>query len=274
MPDLNAIIAGWYENAVQFLPNLLLIAFFLLATIVVSRRVQGLVRRISERTQAPREIADLLGRIARIAILLVGVLLVLGQLGLSAAVVSFVAGLGVAGIVIGFALQDIIKHFAAGVLLLMLRPFRIGDAVRIGAFEGRVEDVQLRATVLKTDAGDEVLIPNADVYNSAIVNMSRYDLHRHTIALQLPADLGLESTRAALAQAIGAVPGVAADPPPSVAATTLDGQALTVELRFWVDERATEPGAVTTSVLAAARQAIEGAGKREASPQPVTDPAS
>jgi small conductance mechanosensitive channel len=257
--DLNAIVAGWYEDAVQFLPNLLLIAVVLLATIVVSRRVQGLVQQLSQRTQAPREIGDLLGRIARIAILLIGVLLVLGQLGLSSAVVSFVAGLGVAGIVLGFALQDIIKHFAAGVLLLMLRPFHIGDAVKIGAFEGRVEDVQLRATVLKTAAGDEVLIPNADVYNSAIVNMSRYDLHRHTMMLQVPADLDLDRARAALAQALGGVPGVSADPPPSVAATTLDGQAVTVELRFWVDERAIEPGAVAAGVITAARRALERA---------------
>jgi small conductance mechanosensitive channel len=259
MPDFNAVVAGWYANTVQFLPNLLLIAIILLATSVVSRRVQGVVRRLSLRTQAPREIGDLLGRIARIAILLVGILLVLGQLGLSSAVVSFVAGLGVAGIVIGFALQDIVKHFAAGVLLLMLRPFRIGDLVKIGAFEGRVEDVQLRATVLKTKAGDEVLIPNADVYNGAIVNMSRYDLHRHSVAIQAPTDLDWEHVQAALTQAIGAVPGVADEPPPSVAATTLDSQAVTIELRFWVDERAAEPGAVSTGVLVAARRALDQA---------------
>jgi small-conductance mechanosensitive channel len=257
MPDLNAIISGWYTAAIEFLPNLLLIALILALTIVVSRRVQGLVRRLSQGTQAPREIGDLLGRIARVAVLLIGAVLVLGQIGLSSAVVSFVAGLGVAGIVIGFALQDIVKHFAAGVLLLMLRPFRIGDEVRIGAFEGRVEDVQLRATVLKAENGDEVLIPNADVYNSAIVNQSRHELHRHTVKLQVPADQDLLRTRAALTQALGAVAGVAAKPPPSVAATTLDGQAATLELRFWVDERAVEPGAITTDVIAAARQALE-----------------
>src|SRR5689334_7625976 len=105
--ELRAIVADWYRDTVKFLPTLLLIAIILLATIVVSRRSQGLVRRLSERTQAPREIGDLLGRMARIGILLIGVLLVLGQLGLGPAVVSFVAGLGIAGIVIGFALQDI-----------------------------------------------------------------------------------------------------------------------------------------------------------------------
>jgi small conductance mechanosensitive channel len=257
--NLRAIVADWYIGAVRFLPNLLLIAVILILTIVVARRSQGLVHHLSERTQAPREIGDLLGRMARMGILLVGMLLVLGQLGLGSAVISFVAGLGIAGIMIGFALQDIVKHFAAGVLLLMLRPFRIGDEVRIDEFEGRVVDVQLRATVLKTENGDEVLIPNADVYNSPIVNLSRYDLHRHAITLHVPEDLDLARVRAALAQALDTVPGVAANPQPSVMATGLDSKAVTVEARFWVDERSANSGVVTTGVIAASRRALEQA---------------
>src|SRR5262245_55560218 len=162
-----------YRTIAEFLPTLMWIAVALGLTIVLSRRVQGVVRRLSERTQAPREIGDLLGRIARIGILLLGLLVVLELLGWGQAALSFVAGLGIAGIVIGFALQDIVKQFAAGVLLLMLRPFRVGDQVKIGAFEGRVVEVQIRATVLKTKDGDEVMIPNADVYTNAIVNSSR-----------------------------------------------------------------------------------------------------
>jgi small-conductance mechanosensitive channel len=192
----------------------------------------------------------------RIGVLLIGLVLALGQLGFGQAVLSFVAGLGIAGIVIGFALQDIVKHFAAGVLLLMLRPFRIGDEVRIGAFEGHVQDVQLRATVLKTSAGDEVLIPNADVYNGTIVNLSRYSLHRHSVKLEVPASLELERAGAALGHALGQVPGVAANPPPAVVATGLTSAAATVELRFWIDERAHTPAAVTSAVIAAARQAL------------------
>jgi small conductance mechanosensitive channel len=258
--DLRAIVFDWYRDAVRFLPNLLLIAIILLLTIVISRRSQGVMRRFSERTQAPREIGDLLGRMVRIGILLIGVVLVLGQLGFGQAVLSFVAGLGIAGIVIGFALQDIVKHFAAGVLLLMLRPFRLGDQVKIGAFEGRVQDVQLRATVLRTEGGNEVLIPNADVYNSPIVNLSRYHLRRYTVALKLPAEHDLARACATLAQALGGVTGVAADPQPSVVATGVDGEAVKVEARFWVDERATDPELVTTGAIATALRAFEQAG--------------
>ncbi|HEX5691191.1 MAG TPA: mechanosensitive ion channel domain-containing protein, partial [Roseiflexaceae bacterium] len=227
--DIRRIVVEWYEDAVRFLPNLLLIAVILVVTIGFSRRSQGWIRQIAERSQAPREIGDLLARIARIAILLIGALIVLGQLGLGSAVVSFVAGLGIAGIVIGFALQDIVKHFAAGVLLLMLRPFRIGDEIQVGGFEGRVQDVQLRATILKTENGNEVLIPNADVYNSALINQSRYHLRRQTVTLKVPEQLDLARVRAALAHALAEVPGVASNPMPSVVAIGLDGAVVTIE---------------------------------------------
>ena len=254
--DIQAIFARWVNAVVGFLPTLLMIALILAATLIVSRRTQVLVRRLSARTEAPPEIGELLGRGARIGVLLVGAILVLQQLGWSATVLSFVAGLGIAGIAIGFALQDIAKQFAAGVLLMMLRPFRVGDRVRISGFEGRVVDIQFRATVLRTVDGDEVQIPNADVYTSPIVNLSRYDLRRQTLSLNVPPEIDLARARAALRAAIRAVPGVAADPPPSIVGTSFDGTTTRLELRFWVDQRDSNPDAVITAAIAAARQAL------------------
>jgi small conductance mechanosensitive channel len=251
------VLTEWYIQTVQFLPNLIVIAIILVFTIILSRRSQSFVRHFSERSQVPPEIIDLLGRAARFAVVALGLLLVLDRLNLSGAVLSFIAGLGIFGIIIGFALQDIVKQFAAGVLLLMLRPFRVGDDVKIGDFEGRVMQVQLRATVLKTDGGDEVLIPNADVYSTAIVNTSRYDLHRHDITLAVPPDADLARTRAALTQALGGVPGVAPNPAPSIVATGIADKTVQLQARFWVDERANSPDTVTTGVIAALRRALE-----------------
>jgi small conductance mechanosensitive channel len=253
---LARLLDRWFADAIAFLPNLLLIALILLLTIMLARRTQGWVRQLSGRTAAPPEIGELLGRMARVGILIIGVLFVLQRFGLDQAALSFIAGLGIAGIVIGFALQDIVKQFAAGVLLLMLRPFHVGDEVRIGAFTGAVVEIQLRATVLKTVDGDEVLIPNADVYTTAIVNMSRYHQRRRTIALTLPATSDVERTRATLVQAISGVPGVLRNPPPSIIETSLVDAAVRVELRFWVDERASAPDAVATAVVEVVRRAL------------------
>src|SRR5439155_18115701 len=139
--DLTQLVARWRVDLANFLPQLILVALILILTIVLSRRAQAWTHQFFTRTTAPREIGVLLGRIVRIAILFVGLLVVLQRLGLGDAVLSFVAGLGIAGLVIGFALQDIVKQFAAGVLLLMLRPFRVGDDVRIAGFEGTVVEV-------------------------------------------------------------------------------------------------------------------------------------
>jgi len=255
-----ATLKDWSQDTFSFLPSLLVIALILVATRIIAWRTQGLVQNLAGRTQAPPSVVDLLGRLARFGIVAIGILLVLDRLGWSQAALSFLAGLGIVGIAIGFALQDIVKQFAAGVLLLMLRPFNIGDHVKIGVFEGQVMQVQLRATVLKTAQGDEVLIPNADVYTTAITNSSRYELHRHDIPLSLTPTADLAQTRSALIQAVGEVPGVIGNPVPTIVATSMDGQSPKLEVRFWVDQRASDVDAVKTAVIVAIQQALAQPG--------------
>jgi small-conductance mechanosensitive channel len=251
-----ATLKDWSQTTIDFLPSLLVIALIVVATLVIARRTQGLVQKLAGRTQAPPGVIDLLARLARIGILALGLLMVLDRLGWRQAALSFLAGLGIVGIAIGFALQDIVKQFAAGVLLLMLRPFSIGDQVKIGAFEGQVVQVHLRATVLKTVNGDEVLIPNADVYTTAITNTSRYQQRRHDISLSLMPAADLARTRAALIQAVGEVPGILDTPAPTVVATGMDGQAPKLEVRFWIDEHASDADGVKTVLMVALQQAL------------------
>lgn len=266
--DLEAQFNVWLADTIAFLPNLLLIVVISLLTRIVARRIDGIVRRLCERTKAPLEISALLGRVARVGTWLVGVLLVLGQLGLSSAVTGFVAGLGISGLIIGFALQDIVKQFASGVLLLMTRPFRVGDYIKVGVHEGAVYEIQIRATVLKTAEGDEVLIPNADVYTSAIINRSRYALRRRVLALHVPRASDVEGTRAALQRAVQAVPGVAAHPPAAVISTGLADANVVLEARFWVDQHATDADAVATAVVNVCEAVLAGAAETQAAAQP------
>ena len=150
--EANGMIAtlrNWSQATFDFLPSLLVIALILVATRIIAWRTQRLVQKLAGRTQAPAGVVDLLGRLARFGIVALGILLVLDQLGWSQAALSFLAGLGILGIAIGFALQDIVKQLAAGVLLLMLRPFHIGDQVKIGVFEGQVTQIQLRAKIAR-----------------------------------------------------------------------------------------------------------------------------
>jgi len=258
---------NWTQNTLSFLPHLLVIALILVAMRVIVHRTPALVQKLARRTQAPPVVVDLLVQLVRLGIVALGIFLVLDQLGWRQATLSFLAGLGIVGIAIGFALQDIVKQFAAGVLLLMLRPFNIGDHVKIGVFEGQVMQVQLRATILKTVNGDEVLIPNADVYTTAITNTSRYRLRRHDIPLSLPPTTDLAQTRAALIQAVSEIPGVVADPIPVIVATSMDEHVPKLQLRFWIDERAGDGDVDTikTAVIVAVQRTLaepEGAEEK------------
>jgi small-conductance mechanosensitive channel len=256
LSELNALFAEWFQDIRVVALRLALIVLILILTVVISRRAQRAVRRFSGHTQAPQEISDLLGRLTRIGVLLYGIYLVLTQLGLNDAALTFITSFGVIGIVAGFALQDIVKQFVAGVLLLMQRPFRLGDHIKIDTFEGTVVEIQLRITVLKTDEGDEVLIPNADVFNKAVINRSRYDVRRRSLTFTIPSIDETGEIRDALVRAVGDVPRVVAQPPPTIAVTGVEEGTLPIELRYWIDTSEGAPDAITNQVIAAMQRVL------------------
>lgn len=255
--DPAALAREWFGAAVGFLPTLLLILLILLVAMFVAGRSQRVVAGVAERARLPSEMAVLAVRVVRIGVFVLAAMLILDKLQFGTAVTSFVAGLGITSIVVGFALQDIVKQFAAGVLLVVLRPFRVGECIKVNGFEGRVEEIQLRATVLKTVEGDEVFIPNADVYNNALVNKSRYHLHRSVLALHIPRGADLEKVRAGMLKAVAAVPGVVETPAPALVATALDADKISLELRVWINTHQSDPDSVMTAVIGAARAALD-----------------
>lgn len=255
--DLERLVRGWLATAVSYLPTLLLILAIILVAIIVSRRSQSLVMGMAERAKIPSDLAGLLVRAVRIGVYILAAMLILDRLQFGRAVTSFVAGLGITSIVVGFALQDIVKQFAAGILLTILRPFKVGDCIRVSGFEGHVQEIQLRATVLKTAEGDEVLIPNADVYNNALINKSRHAIRNRTLTLRAPRAVALGPLRADVLKAIAAVPGVAASPAPTLEATGLEDAAIVLALHFAVDSRTASPDTVVTQVLTCAGTALD-----------------
>ncbi|MBC8075128.1 MAG: mechanosensitive ion channel, partial [Chloroflexales bacterium] len=175
--DFDVLVAQSRVWGLRLVVSLLVAALALF----VAGRLQRLVEGLTRRARGPSSLAELLGRLVSVAVLLFGGLVVLNVLQLGPAVFSFIAGLGIVGLILGFALQDIARQFASGVLLLTLRPFEAGDEIKVKDFQGAVVDVRLLSIVLRSDDGREILIPNADVYINPIVNFSRYGLQRNTI---------------------------------------------------------------------------------------------
>ena len=245
------------DDLILGLPRLIAALLLLIITLWLARRLSGWASYSLKKIRGlPSSAVGLLTSILNAGVIGVGALAVLNVLGLGQLVVSTIASLGIAGLIIGFALQDITKQFASGVMLLLARPFEIGDTIKVGVHEGTVTELELRTTRLRTSGGDEVLIPNADVYSAALYNMSRYPQRRLAVPLQLPFSAALESLREDLLASVSAIPGVAPLPEPTVVCTSVIDGKVSAELRFWVDRATVDQDDVLTSVIVVANHVL------------------
>jgi small-conductance mechanosensitive channel len=153
------------QNVVNFIPRLFTAIIIYLVFWFVSLIFKGIVKRYGDRTRLNEDVRDLLARLIRLSILVIGIITALGTVGID--VTALVAGLGLTGFALGFALQDVISNVLAGVLILMNRPFRRGNYIRVGDKEGTVIDMDLRYTSLQKD-NLKILIPNSSLFKEAI----------------------------------------------------------------------------------------------------------
>jgi len=239
------------------------VALVVLVALLINRRAQFAIERIVNRDGDRRELARLLLRMLRIGVWLAVAVIILNLFDQTAIVASFVASLGIVGLILAFALQDITKNFAAGVLLLLLRPFRLDDRIKVRDWEGQVTDVSLRATTLHTADGVEVLVPNADVYASPITNLTRYAKRRYQVTITLPLSTPLERARMEIEHILRALLVIEQQPAPHVVATALTNDGVTLEARFWLPAAAPDAAQRVSEVIEALRPIVEQA-KEEA----------
>jgi small-conductance mechanosensitive channel len=257
--DINTLLAGWRDQLIRIFPNLLLVALILGVTSIMARWVTAVIAGLARRALVPPELVTIVAAAVRIGVVLVGLFLALNQLGWSAAALSLLGSLGIAGVVAGLALQDVAKQFVAGALLLTTRPFRIGDRVRVRAFEGVVQEMQLYATRIRTTVGEEVILPNTDIITAPIVNLSRSDARLRSVTLRVPRGADSAAVQAAVERALRETPGVAPEPPPAVVETGFDSEKTRLVARFWV-ESARHTDAAIAGVLGALRATLEREG--------------
>lgn len=167
IPDLAPLQRG-AEEIILFVPRIFIALFIFLIFWFINRIIGRLLNRYGDRVRLTDEVRTLLRRTISWGVLIVGTITALGTLGID--VTALVAGLGLTGFALGFALQDIISNFLAGVLLLIHRPFRRGNYIKVGDKEGVVVDMDLRYTMLQTDKV-RILIPNATLFKDSITIM-------------------------------------------------------------------------------------------------------
>ncbi|MFH2102748.1 MAG: mechanosensitive ion channel [Chloroflexota bacterium] len=229
---MRTIPVEWLDQLTEWLPNLLLAFAILIASLFLARLVAGLLQRVLRSRKADPEITLLLSQIARWSIIVVGVLTALQQFF---DVTAFLAGVGILGFTVGFALQDIMKNFAAGVILLIQQPFNIGDTIETSSHGGNVISINLRATEMRTFDGRIVIIPNADILAHPITNYTRADRRRIEVPVGVGYDIDLELARRVALEATRAIPGFREEPAPMAIADAFGESVIKLVVYFWID---------------------------------------
>jgi small conductance mechanosensitive channel len=176
-------------------------------------------------------VAGFLSSLARYAVLVVAFLVILQLIGIQAT--SLVAVLGAASLAIGLALQGTLANMAAGVMLLLFRPFRIGDSIDVAGKSGTVKDLNLFMTELASGDNVKVLIPNGLVWGATLSNLSAYPIRRVNVTFLVELGVEVERITREIAGFLESNPRVLKDPAPSVAVSNVTDKALEISVQAW-----------------------------------------
>jgi small conductance mechanosensitive channel len=203
--------------------------------LLIARAFRRTTMRVLARSRAQANVTILLGNLAQVTVIVLGILGVLA-IYTKDAFGWILTSFSVIGLVIGLSLQDILKNFFAGIWVLVERPFRIGDTIDVAGSTGVVEEIAFRTTMLKTADAREIIVPNGVFMTSAVTNLTRFPTRRSTLWLILDdreKPIGADQIREVLA----AAQGVAAEPAPTVELRSVsDGRAHYL-IGFWASDR-------------------------------------
>lgn len=168
--DFTQLKEIFSEESIIWLPKLLAVLLVIILFVVLSKFVRRLILKVAQKLKFDHHLTKFFAQVSRVIFILLGLVTALGTLGIN--VSALVAGLGLTGFAVGFALKDTVSNILSGVLILLYRPFIIGDKIKVADYEGEVISVDLRYTILCSELGT-VLIPNSKCFTDPVVVYSK-----------------------------------------------------------------------------------------------------
>lgn len=246
--------------AQRAVPVILIGAVILLITWQIARlaaRFMGWV--LGNRIASPLMLT-VVSRAFAVPVFVLGLYLVLQISGLTNLALTVLGGTGVAGIIIGFAFRDIAENFLASLLLSVRNPFRAGDLVRVGEAEGIVTNLNTRSTVLLTQEGNHVQIPNALVFKSVITNFSSNPSRRGDFSVGISYDDRTSEAQEIVEKVLTSHPAVRHDPAPIVVVDELAASTVNLKVFFWFDSDTHSPIKLRSALMRQTKQALLDGG--------------
>ena len=225
----NGIDSG---TAVGLVKNIVVaLIIFYVGRLVVSFVVRGL-RKVMRKQNIEKTLETFVCNLVRIVLLVVVIIAAIGQLGIQTT--SFIAIFGAAGLAVGLALQGSLSNFASGVLIVLFRPYKVGDFIEGAGISGSVEQVQILTTVLKTGDNKQVIVPNSQIMGSIITNYSANPTRRVDMVVGVSYSDDLDKVRSTIQELVAADDRILDEPACTIAVSALADSSVNFVVRPWV----------------------------------------
>ena len=247
------------STGIKNLPGLLSGIIILFLTRYFAQVGQKVASKAGEKALRSQSLQILLKKTTYVGTWIVGVLFacVVGFPGLDLG--DIIATLGIGSVAIGFAFQDIVKNFLAGIILLIEEPFRIGDEVVINDYQGKVENISIRTTRIRTYEGEKILLPNANVFTDAVKVRTAYVSRRTDLGVGVDYNTPLTEAEEILNKTIKRVEGVLTNPLPEIDIVNFGDSSIDFVVRYWTYPEQKEVRHVQTRAIIAIKKAFDEA---------------
>ncbi|MDX1577703.1 MAG: mechanosensitive ion channel, partial [Gemmatimonadota bacterium] len=227
-------VSGWIEGAVRALPSLVAALLVFALFWFAAKTVRRLVRRLLDQVSDYRAVNRLVSTLVFCAAVVLGLLVALGILDLDRTVTSILAGAGILGLAVGFAAQDMVSNLMAGILLSVRRPLKPGELISSGDTFGTVEEINLRATVVRTPGGQLVYVPNSDILTNPLTNYTTLGRRRVDVVCGVSYADDLEKAKRVTLEALAGVEGRDESRDVEFFYDEFGGSSINFKARFWV----------------------------------------
>ena len=255
--SIRRMFVGFGSRLPYIMAGIIILVMFWL----FSKLIRWVFLKATRTTRMNTQLRILVSRLIAVFIYLVGIFTALSVVIDSFNFGQVIAGLGFTSFVVGFATKDILSNFLSGILILWQRPFNIGDYLFVGSNQGKVEHIGVRATLLRKDDGEAVLIPNGEMYSSALTIRGAGKLRRMTLKFTLGFDSDLERAKEIILSTTSGVTGVETDPKPNVYVTEFTNEGAMITVQFWIDTNENKPLRVFDAVSIDVLKALNSAGE-------------
>ena len=224
------VIVNWVSNY-----SIKLVAAILVLVIGnwLSHKIAGLLKALLEKNKIDVTLVGFLSNIIYYALMIMVVIAAAGQLGINTT--SFLTIVGAAGLAVGLALKDSLSNFASGVMLILFRPFKVGDVVTAGGVSGKVESINIFNTILNTVDNQRVIVPNSSITSGVITNVTANPIRRVDLLVGVDYSDNLSFVKETLADILAAEPRILKDPAPVIGVAELAESCVNMAVRPWVN---------------------------------------